>query len=307
MKPPIIGLTGKLESGKSTAARYLRERHGYAGSAITDPMDEMLAPLMRRMGVPENEILPRLNGPMKNAKIPGFPWLTGRKLKQAIGREFRDAISRPLDDGTSSRTFFLELWEAENAHHQYLVNESIRYPFEAAHTQLRGGVVWHINDPNASSEDGHESEQIDFPVDRVVDNPKIGIEHLHAAIDALVGEEPSREAGLAQEADSLTTFDGDIDAALNDHGPEIRALSDALDAGDDDLSETVDDVVSEIKGALGAAAANGVPDAEAETAIAAAETWVTDNVSNSTSDRRVAAVFAFLGAEGARRTLNKGK
>lgn len=306
MKPPIIGLTGKKDAGKSTAAKYLRERHGYAGSAITEPMDEMLAPLLRRMGVPDDEILPRLNGPMKDLAIPGFDWLTGRKLKQAVGREFRDAISRPQADGTSSRTFFLVLDDAANAHHPHHVNESVRYPFEGAHIQSRGGVVWRIVDPDHVSDDDHESERDDVPADVEIINRKEGTDALFAQIDALIGEEPSRALGFAQEDAPFAAFENDIDAALNEHGPEIRTLADRIDAGDDRLSEAVDDVVSEIKGALGAAAANQGDDAGAEAAIQAAELWVADNVSNSTSDRRVAAVYAMLGVEKARETFSKG-
>lgn len=305
--PTIIGLTGKQESGKSTAALYLRERHGYAGTNLTDPFDEMLTPLMRRMKVPEHEILPRLTGSMKNAPIVGFEWLTGRKLKQAIGREFRDVISRPLDDGGTDRGFFHDLWRVENAHHPRLVHEQIRYGFEAALIQRDGGEVHKIYDPEAKDADAHESEIIDFPVDGEIANPKVGLHALHAALDAIVGSAPSAVVRHDGDDAPLAVFDAAIASMLDTHGEEIRAIADRLDADGGGLSEEVDDIVSDIKSHLGAEAANSASDDEAEYAIGAVESWVTDNVSNSTSDRRVAAVYAHLGAEEASRRLVGGK
>lgn len=303
MPPRIIGFTGKQEAGKTTAARYLRERHGYAGSNLTDPFDEMLAPLMRRMKVPEHEIMPRLTGNMKNVPIPGFEWLTGRKLKQAIGREFRDAISKPIGDGATDRGFFHDLWMVDNANHPRLIHEQVRYGFEADLIRRDGGVVYKIYDPNDTREDSHESEQIDFDVDGEISNPKTGLGPLHAALDGLMGEYASKTIQHSGDAGPLAAFDESIDDALNEHGEEIRKIADRLDAGDDDLSETLDDIASDIKGDLGAVAANTASDDQAEYAIDAAERWVTDNISNSTSDRRVAAVYAHLGAEGARKRI----
>lgn len=302
MPPRIIGLTGKQEAGKTTAARYLRERHGYAGTNLTDPFDEMLAPLLRRMKVPEHEILPRLNGVMKNVPIPGFEWLTGRKLKQALGREFRDAISRPVIGGGTDRGFFHDLWVEENSHHLRIIHEQVRYGFEADLIRRDGGKVYKIFDPNDTREDSHESEQIDFPVDGEISNPKTGLDPLHHALDSLVSEEPSQIVQDAGEREPLAAFDEEIDDVLNEHGPEIREIADRVD---DDLSEILDDVAAAIKSHLGARAANTASDDQAAYAIDAAERWVTDNVSNSTDDRRIAAVYAFLGAEQARERLGE--
>lgn len=297
MAAKIIGLTGKMEAGKTTAANHLRERHGYAGSNLTDPFDEMLTPLLRRMKVPDHEILPRLNGTMKNVPIPGYEWLTGRKLKQALGREFRDAISQPIEGGGTDRAFFHDLWIEDNSHLPRIIHEQVRYPFEAALIQRDGGVVYEIFDPNNTRQDDHESEQIGFPVDARISNPKTGLEHLHQTLDALVGEDASAMVQHEGAPEPLAVFDVGIDTALNVHGDEIRSIADRLDAGDEDISETLDEIAADIKGHLGSAAANTAADDQAEYAIEAAERWVTDNVSNSTSDRRVAAAFAFLGAD----------
>ena len=98
-------------------------------------------------------------------------------------------------------------------------------------------------------------------------------------------------------------FDQSISDHLNTHGEEIREAADMIDDEDGDRSDTLDDIIGDIKSHLGAKAANTVGDDEAEDAIETAERWTTNNVSNSTTDRRVAAAYAMLGREAARERL----
>lgn len=313
--PAIIALAGRQEAGKTTIANYLMERHGYAGSAITDPMDEMAAPLLRRMKVAEHEIGPRLTGAMKNVPIPGYEWLTGRRIKQAIGLQLRDALGRPGPDGAPTRTLFQDLWMDDNAHHARIVHQSVRYPFEAEDMRARGAFVVMVVDPNAALNDAHESERMDFAVDAVIENPKTGTESLFRRIDAMLetwkaAPRPDADDGGENDADDiaatdpLTSFEEGIDQAINIHGPEIRAYADRLDADDNELSEIVDDLCADIKTSLGAAAANHTSDENAEAAIEAVSRRITETVTNSTSDRRIAAVFAQFGADVARASLD---
>lgn len=103
--------------------------------------------------------------------------------------------------------------------------------------------------------------------------------------------------------DIIAGYDQSISDHLNTHGEEIREAADMIDDEDGDRSETLDDIISEAKGEIGAKAANTVGDDEAENAIETAERWITNNVSNSTTDRRVAAAYALLGREAARDRL----
>lgn len=186
----IIGFAGNMHSGKSEAANYLRRVYGFEGTNITDPMDEALAPLMRRLGISADEIMPRLNGDMKNEPIPGFDWLSGRKLKQAIGREFRDAISQPeegAETGTD-RGFFHDLWLRENKHHDRLVHGSVRYPFEAELLRRDGAKVYRLVDPEDNQKYDHESENTTFETDGVILNPKNGLKNLYLALDKIMAE-----------------------------------------------------------------------------------------------------------------------
>lgn len=103
--------------------------------------------------------------------------------------------------------------------------------------------------------------------------------------------------------DIISGYDQSISDHLNTHGDEIREAADMIDGEDGDRSETLDDIISEAKGELGAKAANTVEEDKAETAIEMVERWITDNVYNSTTDRRVAAAYALLGREAARERI----
>ena len=194
---PLIALTGAKYAGKTTAANHLIERYGYGGSAITDPMIEMAKPLLRRMGIREEaELDDRLQpwGKRKEEPIPGFEHLTGRIVLQVIGKDLRDALSRPTDNppegndrGTDSRLFY-DLWLMDNADVELLVNQSVRYPFEGTIVTFEGGETWRIVNPDAPpSGDTHASERQDWPVERTIVAPHSrGVGYLHSLIDEVM-------------------------------------------------------------------------------------------------------------------------
>ena len=104
----------------------------------------------------------------------------------------------------------------------------------------------------------------------------------------------------------LSALEDRISNLLNEHGKEIRTIADEVDAEDDgDMSETLDDIASEAKGHYGALAANEHSDDDDEVVISYVEEWVTNEISNSTTDRRVALAYAMLGRDEARRRLGQ--
>lgn len=99
-------------------------------------------------------------------------------------------------------------------------------------------------------------------------------------------------------------FNANIESLLADHGEVIRDVADKVDNGPfQDLGDILDDFAADAKSELGAEAANSVSDAEAEEAIEIAEKWVTDNVSNGTAERRIAAGCVVHGYHEAMRIL----
>ena len=197
MRPPLIGLTGRKYAGKTEAARVLGS-HGYDGAhiAITDPMIEIAIPILKALGC--NDYFERLspNGTRKDEPIPGYPWLTGRKILQMIGKEMRDALSRPTDNppegnmfGTDGQLFF-DMWEGRLKDSDLKVNASVRYPFEADIIHSRGGIVWRIINPEAPEpEDDHPSERQDWAVDREIIAPHSkGLKYLYAQIEQALAD-----------------------------------------------------------------------------------------------------------------------
>ena len=130
-------------------------------------------------------------GKRKEEPIPGFEHLSGRKILQAIGKDLRDALSRPSDSppegndhGTDSGLFY-ELWMKDNEGVEFLSNQSVRYPFEGSIITDSGGEMWRIINPEAPEDnDPHPSERQDWPVTREIVAPHSkGVAYLHARIE----------------------------------------------------------------------------------------------------------------------------
>lgn len=105
-------------------------------------------------------------GIRKDDPIPGYEWLSGRKILQMIGKDVRDALSKPSDNppegnlhGTDGQLFY-DMWDARLKDEAYKVNASVRYPFERDIIRERGGIVWRIVNPEAPApQDEHPSER----------------------------------------------------------------------------------------------------------------------------------------------------
>lgn len=206
--PPLIGLSGYGETGKSEVARILRREFGYEGSHVKDPMMEMAISLLARMGVDTTEALDRLDGATKNEPIPGWPWLTGRKILQIIGKDFRDAMGDPAKRtfipappkggvgrpvfavDTVDETFFLDLWRRENQAAR-VINESLRYPFEGHYFQANGGYVIRVTVPGQGPLSDHPSETSVVPFDYELVNHKRSLGELKEALVAALDAAPA--------------------------------------------------------------------------------------------------------------------
>lgn len=160
--PKLVGLSGYGETGKSEVAKYLRHQYGYVGTHVKDPMVEVCISLMARMGIGTAEALERLDGQLKNEPIPGYPWLSGRKMLQVVGKDLRDALGNPDKRfntySNEDETFFLDLWWQQNKAHPRVINESLRYPFEGGYFCDNGGVVIRIHVPGQGPLNDHPSE-----------------------------------------------------------------------------------------------------------------------------------------------------
>lgn len=140
--PPVVAFTGQAGAGKSTAARYLVERHGYTLVKFAAPLKNM----MRAIGLTEDEI----EGSYKEVPSDKLCGKTPRHAMQTIGTEWgRKCIG---DD------FWIRLWLAEVAKHERVVTDDCRFPNEAAAVRRAGGDIYLVGGRGGIA-GGHESER----------------------------------------------------------------------------------------------------------------------------------------------------
>jgi hypothetical protein len=170
----LIGLAGKKYSGKSTVSQYLARVYGYTPTHPKTPMMEMASPLIEVLGASHIEAHMRLDGIMKDTPIPGWE-LTGRKILQALGTEFPEALGIP--------DLWLQIWWKEYQDREFVIHESIRKQFEADFIRSKGGMVIKIVRPDQVQEETHITEQ-DVTADITLINDGT-IDELYHKVDQL--------------------------------------------------------------------------------------------------------------------------
>lgn len=161
----VVALTGRAGSGKSTAAAYLEERHGFVRTRFAGPLKAMLRTLYEAAQVlTRDEIERRIEGDLKEVPDPLLRGKTPRQAMQFLGTEWgRDLI------GTD---FWTELWKSRLANGINYVVEDCRFPNEAEAVRSVGGVIIEIECPWAGSATGaaHASENGGLETDFTVGN-----------------------------------------------------------------------------------------------------------------------------------------
>lgn len=167
--PRLIAFTGLAGSGKTTAAQYLVEQHGYVRTRFADSLKAML----RSIGLSHEEI----DGSRKELPSPLLCGKTPRWAMQTLGTEWgRDCIDSDL---------WTTIWVERIAPHLDLggrvVCDDCRFENEAVAVGRLGGTVVRIEDRGGIA-GAHESEGRDFPADLTITNAG-SITSFHRAID----------------------------------------------------------------------------------------------------------------------------
>ncbi|MDP9854467.1 deoxynucleotide monophosphate kinase family protein [Agrobacterium tumefaciens] len=130
--PPVIALTGLAGSGKSTASKYLIEKHGYQLVKFAGPLKDMC----RAVGMTEDEI----EGSYKEVPLSYLCGKSPRQFMQLLGTQFgRDCIGKNFWTGLWIRAVGSILSEGGR-----VVVDDCRFPNEADEVRKLGGVVWRL-------------------------------------------------------------------------------------------------------------------------------------------------------------------
>jgi hypothetical protein len=153
---PIIGLSGKLKSGKSEAAKKLHHR-GFTIVKFAGALKQM----MTVIGLTQEEI----EGNLKELPCELLCGKSPRWAMQSIGTDWgRDMIGKD---------FWVNVWKrhVESYHGAVpVVADDVRFQNEADAIRSLGGIVVRIVRPNLEIVSGHASEAIDFKSDMTIQN-----------------------------------------------------------------------------------------------------------------------------------------
>lgn len=167
----ILGLTGKMQSGKDTLGWHLTEDRGYVRMAFADRIKKGLAEIL---GVSTAHIDScKVKG--EEHPILGMPY---RKMLQTLGTEWgRDIVNPDI--------WVLLLKEEIQMCTRPIVVTDVRFANEAKMIKVLGGAIININRPGCDGDD-HVSENSlpDIYHDYTLDNNST-VEHLFEQFDKL--------------------------------------------------------------------------------------------------------------------------
>jgi hypothetical protein len=169
----LIALSGKIGSGKSYAAQYLIEVHGFTLVKFASPLKDML----RAVGLSDDHI----EGYLKEQPCDLLCGKTPRWAMQSLGTEWgRDLIGAD---------FWVELWKNRAlsilSDGGKVVADDVRFSNEREAVRQMQGAVARVELPTnrpAGESGEHASERFEFQPDFVIEN-HLGTDTLERALD----------------------------------------------------------------------------------------------------------------------------
>lgn len=148
-QPRLIGLYSPApQSGKSTVAGLLESRHQFSTRSFATPLKRMVVDLLNSLGMNPEEIGYHMHEG-KEAPIDKLGGASFRYLTQTLGTDWgrklidNDMWARAATEGDLSG---LVVWD------------DVRFINEAEAIRAKGGVIWRVERPGATSQTSHVSE-----------------------------------------------------------------------------------------------------------------------------------------------------
>lgn len=209
---PVIGLSGPGGCGKSTVAAAIvaewRRRHWRESDSevriihVADPLKNALGAILYKAGLSRPEVLRRLDGDLKRKPCAILGGHTPTHAMQTMGTEWGRKLIHP--------DFWVNIWrtraEAALAEGDPVVNDSVRFPNEAAAIRALGGVVVHLTGRAGDLAPDHESERQTIAADFSVAND--GTPEASAA--AILDEIEGRQIAAAHKAGGVWSRMADV-------------------------------------------------------------------------------------------------
>lgn len=172
----LIGIAAKARSGKDTVATYLWEKYGVTRIAFADPI-KVAAQSM--FGLTHDQAW---NDSLKETVIP-YWGLSPRQMLQQLGTDASKPVFGPDIWIKRWAMSYSTLMETDD-----IVVPDVRCDLEASYLRMLGGVIIHLERPDAQAVSSHISEAgvTVHPEDRYIINNGT-LEDLYAKVEIVLG------------------------------------------------------------------------------------------------------------------------
>lgn len=193
--PSAVILSGRAQSGKSTAARYLTEHLGYSRQPFARPLKEMLMAFLISAGMTTSEAVEATEGELKETPLDALCGRTPRHAMQTLGTEWgRELIAENIWTNAAINSARMTVRGGRP-----VVFDDCRFPneVEAVVKAFSDAVTIRIERSSLPVKGFHASETalIAYDFDAIVRNDGT-LEDLHAQINKIVAKgwrpEPSK-------------------------------------------------------------------------------------------------------------------
>jgi hypothetical protein len=177
----LIGITGKMGSGKTTTANYLVNSWKFQEYVIAEPIKQ----IAKIFGFTHSQLYGT-----QNQKLEIHPqWgISGREFLQKVGTDmFRDLLPTVIPDMKINDSVWCDIFRIKHDKSRHTVVSDVRFLNEARAIKDLGGIIIKIITDRVTYNNFHisELEQDGIPYDYIIVNNS-DVKSLHRSIDMIL-------------------------------------------------------------------------------------------------------------------------